>query len=78
VLADKHPRRAGVVEVDVREEQVADVAELEPALAQPLLQRRDAGGRPAVEERETVLGLQQIGADDTLAAEVEEVERFRH
>jgi len=34
VLAYEDPGRAGVVEMNVGEEQVAKVAELEPALAQ--------------------------------------------
>ena len=78
MLAHEHARRARMVEVDVREEQVADVAELEVMLPQPLLQRWDAGGWPTVEQGETVIGFQQVDADDALAAEVEKVERVRH
>ena len=40
VLADEHACGARVVEVDVREEQVPDVGELEPALGEPGLQVR--------------------------------------
>ena len=39
VLADEHARGAGVVEVDVREQQVADVGEREALLVEPPLQR---------------------------------------
>jgi hypothetical protein len=48
MLADQRAGGAGVVEVDVREQQVADVGELEPAVGESLLQRREAGRRPAV------------------------------
>ena len=51
VLADDRACGAGVVEVDVGEQEVADVAELEPALGEAVLQGREAGRRPAVEER---------------------------
>ena len=59
MLAHERPGGAGVVEVDVGEQQVADVGELEPALGQSCLQRGDAGGRPAVEERKAVVGLER-------------------
>ena len=38
VLADDRPGRAGVVEMDVGEEQVPDVRQLEPLLRQPRLE----------------------------------------
>src|SRR5262249_19051599 len=78
VLAHEHARRARVVEVDVREEQVPDVAEHEPTLAQPLLQLGNARRRPAVEEGQTALRLEQVDADDAVAAEMKKVERLRH
>ena len=64
VLADERARRTGVVEVDVREEKVPDVAELEPALAEAGLQVLDAGRRAAVEERGAVVRLDEVTADD--------------
>ena len=51
MLTDEHAGGARVVEMDVREEQVAQVGEREPVLGKPLLQRRQAASRPAVEER---------------------------
>ena len=42
MLAHEHARRARVVEMDVREQQPLDVAELVPALCQPRLQRGKA------------------------------------
>jgi hypothetical protein len=75
VLADEHPRRAGVVEVDVREEQVAEVAELEPARPERVPERRHAGRRSAVEQRGAVVGVDQVRPDPPAVAEVEKVER---
>ena len=60
VLAHEAAGGARMVEVDVREQQVADVGELEPALGQSRLQGRNAGRRPAVVEREPVVGLEQV------------------
>jgi hypothetical protein len=59
-----------VVEVDVREQQVPQVAELEPALGQARLQLLDAGRGPAVEERGAVCGFEQVGADHALTPEM--------
>ena len=75
MLAHEHARGAGVVEVDVREQQVAHVVQFEPAQTQALLQHGHAGGGPAVEERRSLGRLQQVDADHPLAAEVQEVER---
>ena len=74
MLADERSRRAGVVEVDVREEQVLHVAELDAARRERVVQRRKAARRPAVEEGEPVLGLDEVGADPALVAAVEQVE----
>ena len=76
VLAHERAGGAGVVEVDVREEQMADVAELEAALREPGLQRRDARRRPAVVEREAVVGLDDVAADVAGEALVEQVDRL--
>src|SRR5262249_17089250 len=77
VLAHQDAGGAGMVEVDVREQQVTDVLEREPARAQPVLQRLDACGRAAVEERGPVLGLQHVRTDDAFGAEVVEIEGTR-
>jgi hypothetical protein len=76
MLAHERAGRAGVIEVDVREQQVADVREREAALRQAPRQRLRRGGWTAVEEREAVGCLQQVRADDTLVPEVQEVERL--
>jgi len=74
LLPDERAGGAGVVEMDVAEEQVVDVGEREPAPREASLQCRDGGGRAAVEEREAVVGLDQVAADDALGAEVVEVD----
>jgi hypothetical protein len=78
MLADEHARRAGVVEVDVRKQQVAHVGELEAARREPGLQFGHAGRRPAVLQRRPVVGREQVRADHPLVAEVAQVERPRH
>src|SRR5690242_19154503 len=77
MLAHQHARGAGVVEMNVREEQVADVVQREPSLRQPLLERRNAGGRPAVEERWAVVGIQDVHADRAFVALVPQVDRLQ-
>jgi hypothetical protein len=72
--ANEHARGAGVVEVDVAEQQVTDVGELEIALGERPFERGDVAGWPAVEEREAVVGLEQVAADDALGAAVMEVD----
>jgi hypothetical protein len=74
VLPDEDARGARMVEVDVAEEEVADVGERKPALGEALLERREIARRAAVEERGPVLGLEQVAADDALGAEVVEVD----
>ena len=54
VLADEHAGRARVVEVDVREQQVPHVLQLQVLVREPRFQLRDAGRRPAVEQRRPV------------------------
>jgi hypothetical protein len=44
-------------------------------LAEPSGKRREARGRPAVEERRPVVGLEQVAADHALVTEVEQIER---
>jgi hypothetical protein len=74
VLADERPRGARVVEVDVAQEQVPEVAQRQPPLRQAVLERGDGGRRAAVEEREPVLRVEQVAADDALGAEMVEID----
>ena len=77
MLTDEHPGGTRMVEMNVRQEQVAQVGERQTLLGETLLQRRQAGGRPTVEERRPVCRLQHVDADDALGALVLEVERIR-
>ncbi len=77
VLAHEHASRARVVEVDVREQEMPDVAELHPTAAQLLAEDGNAARGPAVEQREPVVGLEEVGADPAWIAEVQEVHRLR-
>ena len=75
--ADEHAGGAGMVEVDVREQQVTHVLEREAALREPLVEALDAGRRPAVEERRAVIGLDEEGSDRPRVAQVKEVDRLQ-
>lgn len=74
VLADECSRGAGVVQVNVAQEQVVDVTEGEAVFGETLLERWDARRGAAVVEREAVVGLEQVGGDDALGAPVAEVD----
>jgi hypothetical protein len=74
VALDERPCGSRVVEVDVAEQQVAEVGEREATLGEPALERGDAGRGPAVEERRAVRRLEQIAADDAIRACVLEVD----
>ena len=75
MLADESAGGAGMVEMDVGEEQVADVGQGEPPLGKAGPEGRDRGCRPAVEQGETVVGLDEVGADDARSLLVEEIDR---
>ena len=77
VLPHERACGAGVVEVDVREKEVADVAQLEPSLGEAGLQGRDARRRAAVVERQPVVGLEGVAPDGAGQALVEKVDRIR-
>ena len=78
VLADEHTRGARVVEVDVREEEVPDVGELEPALGEAGLQvRRCTVVGPQSKSAGPLVGLEQVAGDDP-GRLVVEVDRLRH
>jgi len=64
-----------VIEMDVREEQVTHVAQLDAALAEGRDERGHAARRTAVVEREAVVRLDEVRADEPRLAAVEEVER---
>ena len=63
VVAHEQPRGAGVVEMDVRDQQVTKLRDVH-LLPQPLVAGRGSG----VEERRAVLGLEQVDAYDAVGA----------
>jgi hypothetical protein len=75
VLPRERPRSAGVIEVDVREKEVPQVAEAEPVARQRGLERGQTRARPTVDERRLVAG-QQVRGDDPGVPEEEEVEEL--
>ena len=78
VLAHEHARGAGMVEVDVREQQVPQVARARGrARRVPPSGASRQVGRPAVEQGGPVDGVEQVGADDALGAQVVQVEKIR-
>jgi hypothetical protein len=76
VLAGEEARRACMVEVDVREQQVAEVPDSETVFRQAGLQRIDAGRRSTIDQRRLAAG-QQVGRDDPGVTEEVEVEELR-
>jgi hypothetical protein len=76
VPVGEEARRARVVEVDVREQQVADVPDSETVFRQAGLQRIDAGRRSTIDQR-CLVARQQVGRYDPGVAEEEEVEELR-
>jgi hypothetical protein len=77
VLAHEDARRARVVEMDVAEQQVADVGEREPAVGEAGLERVDRRRGAAVEDRGPVVGVEEVARDDPLAAEMVQVDGLR-
>jgi hypothetical protein len=74
VPADEDACRARVVEVDVTEQQMAEVGERHPVLGETALERVDAARGPAVEERRAIVALEEVAADDAFGAFVMEVD----
>ncbi len=71
---DECARRAGVVEVDVREEDRADVAQAQIPLAQSGFQRRQHRRRARVHERDAAFHVEEAAGEDAVGAEEREVE----
>ena len=71
VLPHEQARGAGVVEVDVREEQVPQVSHREAALFEAGLQRAEGRRGPAVDEARAVRRLDDVGAQDALHSTVQ-------
>jgi hypothetical protein len=60
--------------MDVAQQEVPEVGEREPAVCQSPLECRDAARGPAVEQREAVVGLDEVATDDAFGAAVKEVD----
>jgi hypothetical protein len=74
VFADQHAGGAGVIEVDVAQDQVGDVSEREAQTGESFRQPWKTRGRAAIEKRRPVVGLDEIAPDDALDAAVVEVD----
>jgi hypothetical protein len=74
VLANEDAGGAGVVEVDVTEEQVTHVLKRQAMIGQSLLQRCKTRRRAAVEERGAVGRVEQVAPDDALGPAVVEID----
>ena len=77
MLPDEDASRARVVEMDVREEKMAEVGGLDTTLLQPLLQAIEARGGTAIEQGRPVLRLEQVRAHDALGALMVQVDGIR-
>jgi hypothetical protein len=66
-----------MVEMDVGEEQVRHLSELEPAAREACLEVRDARSRPAVEQGDAIVSLDDVAAYVVGEAAVEEVDGLR-
>jgi hypothetical protein len=75
IAPGENARRAGVIEVDVREDEVANVAEREATARERPLERFHTRARAAIDERGLVAG-EQVRGDDLRSPEVEQVERL--
>jgi hypothetical protein len=67
---------AGVIQVDVRQQQVAEILESEAVRTQAGLERAETGARPAVDQRRLV-AWKEIRRDDPRAPQVVQVDQER-
>ena len=70
------PARSGMVEMDVGKQQVTNVAKPEPVGGKAVLERGYRRGRPAIEERRTVVGVDEVDADRVSCAAEVKVDRL--
>src|SRR5439155_6504171 len=76
MLAHEHAGRARMIEMNVAEQEMAHVAELQAVLLEAGLQRRLRRRRPAVEERGTIVRVEQVRRDSSLVALVVQVDQL--
>ena len=78
MLAHENAGSARVVEMDVGEEEMAYVVKLHVPLGEPCFERGNACRRTAVEERGSVVGVEQVARDDSGRTVVQVDRRRRH
>jgi hypothetical protein len=76
IPADKRSRRTRVVQVDVRQQEVAKVLDREPLPGETRFEPLQAARRPAVDQGRLV-AREEVGRDDSRAAEVPQVDQER-
>ena len=74
ILLHQHAGSAGVVEVDVRQQDAADVAQRHARLRQSSAEHRQRRGRAGVDDRHAVDAVQDAGGNDARRAEEFEIE----
>jgi len=74
VLTGDRSRRARVIEVDMREQQLPHVAETDAAVVERRCQRRHRRRRPRVEQRDAGRAVQDRRRDDLRASQEVEIE----
>jgi hypothetical protein len=75
IAAYEHPGGARVIEVDVREDEVAQVTSVKSVRPQTFLECVEARRRPAVDERGLFAG-KEVRCDDPRSPQVEEIEKL--
>jgi hypothetical protein len=68
MLTHDRSARTGVIEVDMGQEDVADVRPADPIRLQAELERREAAGRAGINDRHAVMALDQYGGDHSRAS----------
>jgi hypothetical protein len=72
IAAREDARCASMIEVDVRENEVAKILDRQASLGERVLERLQAGARTAVDQGRLLAG-EQVRGDDPRAPEVQEV-----
>ena len=72
----EHARCAGVIQVNVRQQNRAHIVELKSSRAQRMLQRRERRRRPGIEDRDAAGSVQKRRCDDARLSEKFEVDKI--
>jgi hypothetical protein len=73
--ADEDAGPACMIEMDMADEEVADVGKRKATLCEAVYEGRQVRGRTTIEERRPVVGLEEIRADDAFGTEVAEIDQ---